>query len=88
MSELQASQELSDCHIDADDNTVHRRKKARCPGDRPECGFCVRLGQPCSYSDDEGPAQTQAPGRRNETPNAADQVFTTSTLHSFPLIFS
>ena len=26
-----------------------RRKKARCSGDRPACGFCARLSQPCSY---------------------------------------
>ncbi|CAK7202664.1 hypothetical protein SEUCBS139899_005390 [Sporothrix eucalyptigena] len=30
-----------------------RRKKARCPGQKPACSFCVRLGQPCSYSDNE-----------------------------------
>ncbi|KAF2114275.1 fungal-specific transcription factor domain-containing protein [Lophiotrema nucula] len=31
-----------------------RRKKARCTGERPECAFCVRLGQACSYADDDG----------------------------------
>ncbi|KAL2846380.1 fungal-specific transcription factor domain-containing protein [Aspergillus pseudoustus] len=27
-----------------------RRKKARCPGETPECSTCVRLHQECSYS--------------------------------------
>ncbi len=27
-----------------------RRKKVRCPGERPSCGFCTRLNQPCSYT--------------------------------------
>ncbi|CAI7665939.1 unnamed protein product [Penicillium bialowiezense] len=26
-----------------------RRKKARCPGEKPECSLCQRLGQSCSY---------------------------------------
>ncbi|KAH8797766.1 hypothetical protein F5884DRAFT_814764 [Xylogone sp. PMI_703] len=29
-----------------------RRKKARCPGERPICSFCARLKQSCRYSDD------------------------------------
>ncbi|CAK1360237.1 unnamed protein product [Cercospora beticola] len=28
-----------------------RRKKTRCPGERPACAFCVRLGQACRYAD-------------------------------------
>jgi hypothetical protein len=50
---------------DADDNlTIHkvsvqrtrqacgpcRRKKARCPGEKPTCSLCQRLGQRCSYN--------------------------------------
>ncbi|PKX89883.1 Zn(II)2Cys6 transcription factor domain-containing protein, partial [Aspergillus novofumigatus IBT 16806] len=27
-----------------------RRKKARCPGERPTCSLCQRLGQRCSYN--------------------------------------
>ncbi|KAF2207630.1 hypothetical protein CERZMDRAFT_23816, partial [Cercospora zeae-maydis SCOH1-5] len=27
------------------------RKKTRCPGERPACAFCVRLGQTCRYAD-------------------------------------
>ncbi|KAJ5580401.1 hypothetical protein N7450_006702 [Penicillium hetheringtonii] len=49
----------------ADDNyTVHkvslkrtrqacgpcRRKKARCPGEKPVCSLCQRLGQHCTYA--------------------------------------
>ncbi|KAJ9316704.1 transcriptional regulator family: Fungal Specific TF [Paecilomyces variotii] len=26
-----------------------RRKKVKCPGDQPQCSFCVRLGQRCEY---------------------------------------
>lgn len=27
-----------------------RRKKTRCPGEKPVCSFCARLGQTCVYS--------------------------------------
>ncbi|PYH73216.1 putative C6 transcription factor [Aspergillus vadensis CBS 113365] len=27
-----------------------RRKKTRCPGEKPACSCCVRLNQPCSYT--------------------------------------
>ncbi|KAF2708441.1 hypothetical protein K504DRAFT_306967 [Pleomassaria siparia CBS 279.74] len=42
-----------------------RRKKARCTGERPECAFCVRLGQSCSYSEDESDKQTVNNNERN-----------------------
>ncbi|PQK12445.1 hypothetical protein BB8028_0003g10620 [Beauveria bassiana] len=29
-----------------------RRKKARCPGERPVCSFCSRLSQDCRYDDE------------------------------------
>ncbi|KAL4884964.1 hypothetical protein BJY04DRAFT_156241 [Aspergillus karnatakaensis] len=32
-----------------------RRKKSRCPGERPACSYCQRLGQPCEYAGDEEP---------------------------------
>ncbi|KAL4866618.1 hypothetical protein BDV12DRAFT_131442 [Aspergillus spectabilis] len=32
-----------------------RRKKTRCPGERPACSYCKRLGQPCEYAGDEEP---------------------------------
>ncbi|KAJ0422050.1 hypothetical protein BJY00DRAFT_94748 [Aspergillus carlsbadensis] len=30
-----------------------RRKKSRCPGERPACSYCQRLGQECEYAGDE-----------------------------------
>lgn len=27
-----------------------RRKKTRCPGEKPSCSFCLRLGQRCTYN--------------------------------------
>ncbi|KAL4971949.1 hypothetical protein BDW66DRAFT_164558 [Aspergillus desertorum] len=30
-----------------------RRKKSRCPGERPDCSSCLRLGQVCEYAGDE-----------------------------------
>ncbi|KAJ5897037.1 uncharacterized protein N7473_006436 [Penicillium subrubescens] len=32
-----------------------RRKKARCPGEKPTCSLCGRLGQRCSYGSQEAP---------------------------------
>ncbi|OJI98760.1 hypothetical protein ASPVEDRAFT_50386 [Aspergillus versicolor CBS 583.65] len=31
-----------------------RRKKSRCPGEKPVCSFCERLGQQCIYAPGEG----------------------------------
>lgn len=40
-------------HLDhAADGT--RRKKSRCPGEKPVCSFCERLGQQCVYAPGEG----------------------------------
>lgn len=36
-----------------------RRKKARCPGERPACSYCHRLGQRCFYGD-SSPAVSSA----------------------------
>lgn len=33
----------------ADLNT-QSRKKSKCPGERPTCSFCARLGKPCVYA--------------------------------------
>ncbi|KAH6692484.1 hypothetical protein F5X68DRAFT_250701 [Plectosphaerella plurivora] len=30
-----------------------RRKKSRCPGERPTCSYCERLGQTCEYADEQ-----------------------------------
>lgn len=31
------------------------RKKARCPGEKPTCSLCGRLGQRCTYGSQEAP---------------------------------
>ncbi|KAI9375493.1 hypothetical protein BJX61DRAFT_129432 [Aspergillus egyptiacus] len=33
-----------------------RRKKSRCPGEKPVCSFCQRLGQQCVYAPGDGEA--------------------------------
>ena len=40
----------------ADCTWLDRRKKTRCPGERPGCSYCLRLRQDCEYDDDEPPA--------------------------------
>ncbi|OBR04430.1 C6 transcription factor [Colletotrichum higginsianum IMI 349063] len=40
-------------HIDGPNSLTKprgSRKKSRCPGERPTCSFCERLGQPCVYN--------------------------------------
>ncbi|KXJ91658.1 hypothetical protein Micbo1qcDRAFT_233086 [Microdochium bolleyi] len=40
-----------------------RRKKSKCPGERPDCAYCVRLGQTCYYAapdPDDGPAAARS----------------------------
>ncbi|KAJ6789827.1 hypothetical protein PWT90_04518 [Aphanocladium album] len=41
-----------------------RRKKSRCPGERPVCSYCQRLGQHCVYNNGGGDAE-QGPSRHN-----------------------
>ncbi|PLB53556.1 hypothetical protein P170DRAFT_435157 [Aspergillus steynii IBT 23096] len=47
-----------------------RRKKARCPGEKPTCSLCQRLGQRCSYGSQAASAPGPATGsaRRLEEP--------------------
>jgi hypothetical protein len=33
---------------------VSRRKKSRCPGEKPICSHCARLRQNCFYAEDLG----------------------------------
>lgn len=51
-----------------------RRKKARCPGEKPVCSLCQRLGQRCSY----GSQSTSGPGtgsaRRLDEPHDEGQA--------------
>ncbi|KAF2148106.1 hypothetical protein K461DRAFT_68801 [Myriangium duriaei CBS 260.36] len=35
-----------------------RRKKNRCPGERPSCSYCQRLNVPCTYSNTVEPSST------------------------------
>ncbi|WQF84380.1 Putative zn(2)Cys(6) fungal-type DNA-binding domain-containing protein [Colletotrichum destructivum] len=42
-----------------------RRKKSRCPGERPICSFCERLGQPCVYNTPGEVPDAQQQTRRN-----------------------
>ncbi|KAJ5863566.1 uncharacterized protein N7529_005482 [Penicillium soppii] len=42
-----------------------RRKKARCPGEKPTCSLCHRLGQCCSYG-----TQTSARAKGLKLPSA------------------
>ncbi|KAF9635447.1 hypothetical protein BFW01_g6342 [Lasiodiplodia theobromae] len=39
-----------------------RRKKSRCPGERPNCSHCSRLGQTCYYATDHPAASEYAGG--------------------------
>ncbi|KAJ5509821.1 hypothetical protein N7527_011964 [Penicillium freii] len=55
-----------------------RRKKARCPGEKPTCSLCHRLGQHCSYGPQASRVRSQsisAPGQRQETQQSINEVF-------------
>ncbi|KAL4748349.1 hypothetical protein BDW72DRAFT_214853 [Aspergillus terricola var. indicus] len=43
-----------------------RRKKSRCPGERPNCSSCLRLGQICEYAGDEEAAYARKMEQRIE----------------------
>ncbi|KAL3461649.1 hypothetical protein BJX64DRAFT_152259 [Aspergillus heterothallicus] len=43
-----------------------RRKKTRCPGERPACSYCQRLGQTCEYAGDEEPEYARKMEQRIE----------------------
>ncbi|QRD81193.1 hypothetical protein F9C07_9411 [Aspergillus flavus] len=65
------SQELKTMSAPNDNYTIHkvslkrtrqacgpcRRKKARCPGEKPTCSLCQRLGQRCSYGPQAAPSR-------------------------------
>ncbi|KAJ5151320.1 uncharacterized protein N7482_010572 [Penicillium canariense] len=38
------------------------RKKARCPGEKPKCSLCHRLGQQCTYESQEPPNRIRGRG--------------------------
>ncbi|CZT24275.1 uncharacterized protein RCC_09995 [Ramularia collo-cygni] len=60
-----------------------RRKKTRCPGERPACTFCVRLGQVCRYADSRRSTITSIAPSPSTTitvdPIATDSSVTTDT---------
>ncbi|KAL4937862.1 hypothetical protein BDV06DRAFT_232295, partial [Aspergillus oleicola] len=43
-----------------------RRKKSRCPGERPACSYCQRLGQTCEYAGGEEPDSARKMEQRIE----------------------
>ncbi|GME22747.1 C6 transcription factor [Neofusicoccum parvum] len=48
-----------------------RRKKSRCPGERPNCSHCSRLGQTCYYASDH-PAANDQPYHSAASTTSAD----------------
>ena len=58
------------CHLDS-------RKKARCPGEKPTCSLCHRLGQRCSYGPQASRAKNHAvsaPVHSQETQHSTNEV--------------
>ncbi|KAH8432052.1 Zn(II)2Cys6 transcription factor domain-containing protein [Aspergillus melleus] len=51
-----------------------RRKKARCPGEKPICSLCQRLGQRCSYGSQATPGSGPASARRLNEPGEESQA--------------
>lgn len=65
--------------------TFTRRKKSKCPGEKPQCSICKRLDQTCSYESLE-PLSRKRP--RLDAENVApdgDEVSIRIT-HKFELI--
>lgn len=51
-----------------------RRKKTRCPGERPACAFCMRLGQQCTYADSSNSGKSDAAAPSPVSANRTSQV--------------
>ncbi|KAJ6191040.1 hypothetical protein N7519_001061 [Penicillium mononematosum] len=54
-----------------------RRKKARCPGEKPTCSLCHRLGQRCSYGPQASHAKNHAvsaPVHSQETQHRTNEI--------------
>ncbi|KAJ5374395.1 hypothetical protein N7517_006401 [Penicillium concentricum] len=54
-----------------------RRKKARCPGEKPSCSLCHRLGQRCSYGPQPSHAKNHsvsAPVQSQETQHSTNEI--------------
>lgn len=50
-----------------------RRKKTRCPGEKPMCSYCARLGQVCFYVNEAQNAPTPADGGILAPPDPGSQ---------------
>lgn len=46
------------------------RKKSRCPGEKPVCSHCARLGQNCYYAEEPHRSDGLTPARRQVSPPA------------------
>lgn len=46
-----------------------RRKKSKCPGEKPQCSICSRLGQSCLYEAQESEAR-----KRKRSPDRSHDV--------------
>ncbi|KAK1145112.1 hypothetical protein N8T08_004545 [Aspergillus melleus] len=51
-----------------------RRKKARCPGEKPVCSLCQRLGQRCSYGSQATPGSGSVSAHRLNEPGEEGQA--------------
>ncbi len=47
--------------------TLNRRKKTRCPGQKPRCSLCVHLTQRCIYAEEKRRPNRLARGRGRQT---------------------
>ncbi|PSN60162.1 hypothetical protein BS50DRAFT_579334 [Corynespora cassiicola Philippines] len=55
-----------------------RRKKSKCPGERPECSFCVRLRQRCIY------AVSERSSERSNSQDVRPEATTARSQNSVP----
>ncbi|TID24780.1 hypothetical protein E6O75_ATG03985 [Venturia nashicola] len=51
-----------------------RRKKSKCPGEKPACSFCSRLGQTCYYADESAHNYVGLPAHASQAPPPCDQL--------------
>lgn len=64
-----------------------RRKKSKCPGEKPACSFCSRLGQTCYYADESVHSYVGQPTNGSQPAPPYDQLRKTAgyakTLEEF-----
>ncbi|KAL4881651.1 hypothetical protein BJY04DRAFT_207430 [Aspergillus karnatakaensis] len=61
-------------HASSTPLTDYRRKKTRCPGEKPACSCCVRLGQQCSYAAAGGSTSGPSKDRIAELEEKVNQI--------------